>query len=125
QKSHRILDHPFSVERGFEEVVVESHAKRLQVEVLFLSQFAHRKLAERKSLAIRVVSLGKLLDVLAVIAALRNLSWLAAQLVESRLDARRKIIYLHTGVIVVELATDLPSRELEQRGDGIAKRRLP
>src|SRR5206468_6024373 len=44
QQPHRVLDHSLGVERGLEEIVVETNSKGLQVEILFLPQLPHREL---------------------------------------------------------------------------------
>ena len=46
------------------------------------------------------------------------------QLVEPRLHARREIVDLHAGVVVIELARHLPAGDFEERGNRIAERRL-
>ena len=104
--------------------MVEFYAERLQIEILFLSELAHRELAHRQAIAFRVVTLGELPDVLTVVAALGNLRRLSAQFFQSSFYARRQIVDLDAGVVVVEFTCHLPPRELEKRGNGVAQRCL-
>ena len=144
QCSDGAVDAPVGVERALEVVRVELHAERLEIGVLLLAEHLHGELARggsgarhredvadderllrRKLLRQRCVLLeeilGDVLDVLAVITALRNLQWLATHLAHAREGAPRQILDLHARVVVVELARDFPTGPLEQRRDRVAQ----
>jgi arginyl-tRNA synthetase len=103
----------------------------VQIEILLVPQrldgeHAHRlEIIARRVRRIRLdVPLRDLGDVRAVIAALGNVERRAAELAHPRLRALREVLDLDAGVVVVELARDLPPRPLEQRRDRVAERGL-
>ena len=59
-----------------------------------------------------------------MVTALGNLGGFSAQLTQPRFHARRKIVDLDTGIVIVEFARHLPAGELEQRRYCIAERCL-
>ena len=127
-----LLHATIGVKGRLEKVGVERDTEGLHVEVLLLAKLLHREsphgiqiLARRVPRMLRHVSLGDLGDVRAVIAALGNLQRSAGELAHSRLRAQRQVVDLHAGVVVVELTRHAPARPLEQRRNGVAKRRLP
>ena len=60
-----------------------------------------------------------------MISAFWNRSFTAAERGDAGLNARREIVDLHAGVVVIELARHLPAGRLEQRRDRVSERRLP
>ena len=66
------------------------------------------------------VRIGDLADVFAVVATLGQCQLAGGALAEPRLHAQGKVVNLDAGVVIVELATDLPARPLQQRRDGVA-----
>ena len=61
-----------------------------------------------------------------MISAFRESSTVvAAELRRAVPHACREILDLHAGVVVVELARDIPAGPLEQRRDSVAERGLP
>src|SRR2546423_5418268 len=101
--------------------MVEPHTERLKIEILLLSQLAHRELTHRHPVCLSNVSLGQLADVLAVVTTFRNVRGSAPQLIEPGFDARGEILDLSAGVVVVELPGDRPTGEFKQGGDRVAE----
>jgi hypothetical protein len=132
---------PAGVQAGFEEVVVESDFEGLEVQVLLMAQVGHGEHADALEVVhvaaggelpvvglhglLREEVVGDVLDVFAVVGRLgplrvARLDALGAQL---RADGQRGD--LHAGVVVIELAVNVPALRGVQVADRVAQRRLP
>ena len=138
---HQALDGIFhaaaAVQAAFQVVVVEAHAKGLQVQVLFVPQVGHGELADAVDV-VRVAAGGEgavvgvhgLLggevggdvgDVLAVVGRFRPARVARLQALQAALRRRGQGADLHTGVVVIELAVHRPALRGKQVADGIAQ----
>src|SRR5690606_36600754 len=69
------------------------------------------------------VGVGHVLDVVAVVGLRRPLRVARLEPAQARLHRARQVLDLHAGVVVVELALDLPAVGVEHAGDAVADRR--
>ena len=139
QFAHGLLDLAVRIQRGLEEVGVEGHAERLEIEILFAAQPGHREVADRleivdvaapttstpsacTALAVEVGA-RDVLDVVAAIAVGGPGRRLRLDAARARLHRQREVGDLHAGVVVVELAHDAPAVRVEHARDRVADRR--
>ena len=134
--AHGFLDLLVAIQRGFEEVHVERHAERGEVEILFAAQIGDGKATNRIEV-IRIagggdgltihfdrcaveIGLGDIGDVVAAIAVFRPAGVVGLQALGARLRRLRKILDLHAGIVVVELALHVPAVGVEHARDAVA-----
>ena len=132
QPAERLLHLARRVQRRLEEVHVEPDPERLEVAVLLLAQLLHREAPYRVEVSpLRIfrvpgaVALADLADVLPVVAALRQLGRLPAQLADPGLHAVRQIHDLGAAIVVIKFPGHAPAGPFEQGGDGVAQGGLP
>src|SRR5690606_23947973 len=133
-----LFDAARGIQRAFQVVVVESQAEGLQIEVLFAAQVGHREHAD----VIQVVDvaagrdgravgglqrlageevLGDVGDVVALVAVGRIIGRIGPDAAGARLHADGQVVDLVAGVVVVELAGDVPPGGLVQAADSVAQ----
>ena len=137
---HGRVDPAAGVQARLEVVVVEAHAEGGEVEVLLVAQVGDRELADAVAVVeaarggeLAVVGLDRLAgpevggdvgDVVAVVGVLGPARIARRQAGEPGLDRGGEGGDLHAGVVVIELAHDLPALGLEQVADRVAEGRL-
>src|SRR5256884_6192177 len=109
QPAERLLHLARRIQRRLEEVHVEPDPERLEVAVLLLAELLHREAPHGIEVVplgiLRVpgaVALADLADVLPVVATLRQLGRLPAQLADPGLHAVRQIHDLGAAIVVIE-----------------------
>ena len=136
QARHGLFHRACSVQRRLKKIVVESHTKRLQIQILLAAQIRHRKITHSIQI-INVflrghavdgftckVGVGNIDDVITAIAALRKRRIVHAQTLATRLHRNRQIGNLLTRVIVVKLAVYVVALTAQHRAENIAERGL-
>ena len=134
------VDLAVAVQRRFKEVVIEVHAERGEVAVLFVAQIGDRKPLNRIQIVdipgrghdvavtldrcARQIVTRNFGDVFAAISVFGKGDGLALQFFCARLNRKRQRCDLHTGVVVIELARDAPPLRRQQVSQCVTKRRL-
>ena len=129
------------VQGGLQEVIVEVHRERLQVQVLLAPQVGHCKAADviqvvRVGRAAHVlvgridpvaaqVGFGDILNIVSAVAVRRPAGVIRAQALTAGLHRQGQVTDLLARVVVIELAADIPAGGLQQATDTIADRRPP
>ena len=139
QFAHGLFDFAVGVERGFEVVHVERDPEGGEIEILFAAQIRdgettdgvevvgiaradHRDAidVDRRAVEIGLRHVG---DVVALIEIVGPTVVAGFQAFRAGLGRFRKILDLHPGIVVIELALDAPTVGIEHARDAIADRR--
>ncbi|MNS90914.1 hypothetical protein D3C72_1249860 [compost metagenome] len=135
------VDLAVRVQRRFQVVIVELHAERLQVDVLFVAQVGDGKRADRVDVFHVAIGRGRLAiagrdglaglevvgdigDVVAVVGGLGPFGVAGLEAARARLHGIGQGLDLHARVVIVELARHLVTLRVEQRRQGVAQGRL-
>ncbi|MCY1203993.1 hypothetical protein D9M72_155080 [compost metagenome] len=140
QRLDGLFDAAGGIERAFQVVIVEGQAEGLQVQVLLAAQVGHGEDADVFQVvdvagggdghAVGLDGLAGLEvardvdDVVALVAVGRPFGGIGAQAAGAGLHADGQVIDLVAGVVVVELAGDVPAAGVVQAADGVAQRGL-